>query len=693
MAQPGFPQVGPLGMKPPEQEPKVPRPDDVSKWEKSDYLNAKRENDPRLLQAVRYLGENFVGKPSVAQGLADLLRAEEPEPPGQKPTKPQPGFHPGMEPGMRPGAQPRVQPGAPVQIQPRARPGIEPGIYPGMETEFGPGGYGPGGYGPSGYRQGRPVRVSRELIQAIVWALANNDTDEARKILLEVVAGTLKTDDDQTAVTAVLREFVQRPCPKNEEFLFVALTTPEKVRKPADGSTSTPGLTPGRPGFQPGGLIHRPGQAEMTPEWLRKTTLQWIEPTASEQFREKLAKYLLDPNTPQGNIHQLRGIIEKPRPENVGAQILLYKSDAPDERTKAQLEQYFAQYSSEALGHVLRILADKKPSPPPSGGENSPWGQPSPQTQPRTPPRSGWEERPPGSNPWRQAPSGRAPSGRGHPMPSVSPVGGEPVVPGPGMHRQPQAAVQPGAGASPILPSPTIPRPGMASPMTPSPMMPNPFGGNLPRAASTDPDLPYRVAKKLWAPEFTKIVAKRLGQVESLKSPGQVFSLARSMPADNVRAALHRLLQKHWKDGPAVLGLGAASRMGPMGEIGVRRDFGTGGFGPGFGPGNTAGQTINDPGLLILVKLLPREDASTTTPGGARHGPRPGPSGIGPEIGVGPGGGGPGGGQASPRQWMQASETLLRGLCALRPHRGERQSPQTAQLLPPENEVEGPRDR
>ena len=62
-----------------------------------------------------------------------------------------------------------------------------------------------------------------------------------------------------------------------------------------------------------------------------------------------------------------------------------------------------------------------------------------------------------------------------------------------------------------------------------------------------------------------------------------------------------------------------------MGGSGARR-----GGGPGFGQGNTAGQTSNDPGLLVLVKLLPREDAATTTPGGARHDPRPGPPGIGP---------------------------------------------------------------
>ena len=50
----------------------VPLPPDVKKWKKADYLRARRENHPRLIEAVAYLGT--VNVESAAQMLIDLLR-------------------------------------------------------------------------------------------------------------------------------------------------------------------------------------------------------------------------------------------------------------------------------------------------------------------------------------------------------------------------------------------------------------------------------------------------------------------------------------------------------------------------------------------------------------------------------------------------------------------------------------------
>jgi hypothetical protein len=49
-------------------------PDDVSKWEKGDYIRARQENNPKLLEAVAYKGEKFPGSVPAAQELTELLK-------------------------------------------------------------------------------------------------------------------------------------------------------------------------------------------------------------------------------------------------------------------------------------------------------------------------------------------------------------------------------------------------------------------------------------------------------------------------------------------------------------------------------------------------------------------------------------------------------------------------------------------
>ena len=53
-------------------------PDDVSKWEKADFVRARQENNSKLIEAVAYLGEKSPGSVPVAQQLADLLKKPKP---------------------------------------------------------------------------------------------------------------------------------------------------------------------------------------------------------------------------------------------------------------------------------------------------------------------------------------------------------------------------------------------------------------------------------------------------------------------------------------------------------------------------------------------------------------------------------------------------------------------------------------
>jgi hypothetical protein len=65
-------------------------PEDVSKWEKGDYIRARQENNPKLLDAVKSLGEKNPGSVPVAQQLADLLKPPKPADPNNTAYTPSP---------------------------------------------------------------------------------------------------------------------------------------------------------------------------------------------------------------------------------------------------------------------------------------------------------------------------------------------------------------------------------------------------------------------------------------------------------------------------------------------------------------------------------------------------------------------------------------------------------------------------
>jgi len=68
----------PREMPPGTENPPSPIPEDITKWSKADFLQARQQNHPKLLDAVEYLGEKFPGSVPVAQQLADLLKTPNP---------------------------------------------------------------------------------------------------------------------------------------------------------------------------------------------------------------------------------------------------------------------------------------------------------------------------------------------------------------------------------------------------------------------------------------------------------------------------------------------------------------------------------------------------------------------------------------------------------------------------------------
>lgn len=90
---------------------------------------------------------------------------------------------------------------------------------------------------------------------------------------------------------------------------------------------------------------------------------------------------------------------------------------------------------------------------------------------------------------------------------------------------------------------------------------------------------PRRVIGQLWNPDFCDFLEDALGRVVAFEEDVEPVVLAATVPADSVRAALHRTLTRHWTDGPDALA-----------SAGLPDDL------------------VGDPGLLLIVQTLVYEE-------------------------------------------------------------------------------------
>ncbi|MGQ9573751.1 MAG: hypothetical protein ACUVUC_00395 [Thermoguttaceae bacterium] len=503
--------------------------------------------------------------------------------------------------------------------------GIGPGAYPGQSP------------GQAPYRPLDP-----DTIKAIIHALAVNGSKTARQTLMEVLEGTFKTDDDRAATEGVLETLVLMPSPQNETLLLRVLTNPEQVRPtPKDQSRqgtsspmgpqgypglsspsgmpsfSTPGPT-GMPGSPPPGYpsgypgmsgspysgYSRPGAGNLTAAEMQRKALELVDQHGSEGFRVKLASHLLAPTTSAESRQLLLASLCTPHPRNLAAQTVLYRSEALDKGSKALLESYFIKYSSTVLALLLKLPEPQSaggtgggtrgvygPQPGPGGPLNQPFGPGMPGMPGGTMPgMPGNPARPavpapnmPGPRPVRpdsDDESDLSPPRGG--LALLAPDDRQPGMPGPpGM--PPGIRMPPMPGPGPGMP---IGMPGMG--VTPgAPMAGAGYrqSGPLEGMPGFSREAIYGLAAPLWSSEFAKAIEGQLGAVESLELDAGTLVLASTIPTDAVRARLLDSLQRHFIDGPQALEAA------------------------GF-----AGEVLSDPGLLVLLKLLPRKESKATQP-------------------------------------------------------------------------------
>ncbi|NLF08966.1 MAG: hypothetical protein GX594_13445 [Pirellulaceae bacterium] len=291
---------GPAVEQPTEPE-KPPLPENFADWKPEHYFRARRENHPKLPEAVAYLGRTFVGSTPTAEGLTNLLKPLPPEPEAKPPDP--------------------AEPAAPGVVQP---PGLE--LAPPHMPEV------PGIPAPMPHNGMQPYGSGNMagLVEAIITALGNNGTETARNTIEQVLAGTFQTDDDKVAVEAALKALLDHPCKENDALMLRALTKPDALRP-----------------------IER--QGPWPPKDLQAKAFELTKQSASCGLRTALAAALVELNVRLDASDQMHEFLLSLSPLNCEAQLLLYQKTQLSPEIKTKLEEQFLDYSALAMARLLDI--------------------------------------------------------------------------------------------------------------------------------------------------------------------------------------------------------------------------------------------------------------------------------------------------------------------------------------------------
>jgi hypothetical protein len=559
----------PPAAQPPAEEKKVELPENFADWTEEHFKQARKDADKRLVDAVRWLAQEAPDKDKAVEILVSLLKKLPPEEAPKPKPQPRPAY---------PGAE--SYPGSSPEMYAETYPGAESG-YPGY----------PGA--PGGPGQAAQPRANEELIRAVCDALGVIATSRSDEVFQEVLAVKFETDNDRLAQQASLESLVAHLNPAREDLLFAVLTTPEKFRpvdpqavrrtRPATGPGGYPGSSPeygisapesygpeypGEPGYPgyPGRPAVQAGQKPMSAQELQEAAFALLRPVASEQFRVRLARYVADPKTPQEDFDLFLPYLLEDDARNLAAQLELFAALAEDPTVRKTVETLAVELSSRAMAEVLGIPRDVVD-----------------EMQLVARARMGRQARGPygpGYGPEYGMESSMPPMGPGAPEEMVPRGPSRPTREGPSRPSrfgpQEPATPQAAGAARPERPAqPTVQR-----------------IGDLSEAPS---ELILTLAGKLWSEQAAAFLQKELGGIRSLKDNPGLILLASTMPVNQVRASLYRLLRSRWEEGPDAL-----EQAGLLESV------------------------VFDPAYLVTLKELPRKMPKLTAGPTGTAAPRPG---------------------------------------------------------------------
>jgi serine/threonine protein kinase len=275
----------------PKEEP--PLPEDFAAWKLEHFQRAKREKDPRLLDAIAYVEENYSGTKNAEHAARLLLLLLE----------------------KRDGRDPQAEQLIPVAPE-LIRTIVGALVHNGSE-------------------------LAQEALRNLVKGTFKTDDDSvALAAALEGLAEDMYPESEDFLLLAMTNPEKFKPLGKGP-----VSTQPDSSRPSAYGPAPPKGYT----AF---GNAAGPMTAE---DSLQKRAFQLVAPVASEGIRVKLAKHIADPQTPREDLALFGKYLLSQDPKNLSAQMVLYFAKSMNQRVKDTIEENFIAYSSNALAAILGL--------------------------------------------------------------------------------------------------------------------------------------------------------------------------------------------------------------------------------------------------------------------------------------------------------------------------------------------------
>ena len=167
----------------------------------------------------------------------------------------------------------------------------------------------------------------------IAKTLAANRTSAGRELIADILAGTLRLEDDEALLQATLKAMAETPSDENNSVLLAALTQP--------------------------GVVRAFGQGRITPADLQRLALGVIDQSGGSGIRQRLAKEIAEPACAADLRNLAIPLLERNRPENLEAQSLLFRSARMAPEVETRIERQLLECSHKAVIQVFGLGDDR----------------------------------------------------------------------------------------------------------------------------------------------------------------------------------------------------------------------------------------------------------------------------------------------------------------------------------------------
>ncbi len=182
--------------------------------------------------------------------------------------------------------------------------------------------------------------LPQQTVEAIIFALAQNQTEPAMTGIKKIISGELPVDDQRSAFEAAFRAIAAYPSSTGDQLIYAAVTKPDSIRSASASSSALP------------------GSPSITTTDVRTKGLDAAKASTSISLRESLAAYVVQMGYISSSTHPLMTLLMQEEPANIAAQRVILMSDEATADVETKLLPFFINYSTTTFSLVLNVPID-----------------------------------------------------------------------------------------------------------------------------------------------------------------------------------------------------------------------------------------------------------------------------------------------------------------------------------------------